>query len=346
MTAAGSVYGFNNNNSYFYFPKKFFKDNQKRYPNFNKKDFQVLNFWNLNNKIFSDEREASTIGLQTNYKAGYLKEIEELYNTAAFYQNLKLGKNFGNKFKINLNIYLERAKRVEVDKPDNTRWYDNTTLTTDYMPNEFNKISAFVGGSISDTTLTTYGTFWQASIELGEFSLKNFLTLSHDYFYYWNSVSQNFVSENMELNYSDFKISAGYFFGVVDFNYVDGYEEKAKNPNSQFSLDIKYKLISDPITNIGFVFFTKDFKYYSPLYYSPQNRNITGLYSNVYDQLKDFYFYLGSGIRIDNNNTFIWDFDGEVGYDKNNFSVSIGISRYNDPFYTSYNSFLNFTKLF
>ena len=40
------------------------------------------------------------------------------------------------------------------------------------------------------------------------------------------------------------------------------------------------------------------------------------------------------------------DVDGEAGYFNENFSLSLGLSRYNDPYYTSYNSFLNLTKSF
>src|SRR4029079_11390531 len=99
-------------------------------------------------------------------------------------------------------------------------------------------------------------------------------------------------------------------FGVVDFNYVDGYEEKARNPNSQFSFDFKYQFLEAPVMNIGFIFNTRDFKYYSPLYFSPQNRKISGIYSSLYETFKYFYLYAGSGVRVDNNDVFIWDFDG------------------------------------
>lgn len=292
---------------------------------------------------YSSENEKT---FDVNYKAGYLREIEELYSTNSIYQTLKVKKKFSTVFTLNAQTHIEYAKREEVDEPEARRWFDNSSLKADISFNDFNTLSIFGGGSFSDTTITLYGTSLQSRILIGESEVINSLVLSYDYFYYWNRVAQNYVSENVQLKYNDFNISAGYFFGVVDFNYVDDYEAKAKNPNSLFSLDIQYRLLQHPVVNLGFGFNTRDFKYQSPLYYSPQDRKISGIYSSIYDAFNEFYFYMGSGARVDNNSTFIWDIDLEAGYDANTFSASVGISRYNDPYYTSYNTFLNLTKSF
>ena len=34
--------------------------------------------------------------------------------------------------------------------------------------------------------------------------------------------------------------------------------------------------------------------------------------------------------------------DSELGYFKGDFSASLGVGRYNDPYYTNYNTFINF----
>jgi len=297
-----------------------------------------LKFPGETNNFFND--------LEVTYKSGFLREIEEAYSTNSFYQNLKINKVLSDKFRIGFGFLLENAKRKEIDKPDRKRWFDNTTLKTDYDFNDHNTLSLFVSGSISDTTLTSYGASYKSSLQIDKTTFSNYLTLSHDYFYYWNDVAQNYVRDILEIKYSDFNISAGYFFGLVDFNYVDGYQAKAKNPNSQISFDIRYKFLENPLIKIGFNFNTRDYRYYSPLYYSPADRKVSGLYTYLYDTYKSYYIYFGSGAHIDNSNVFIWDIDGELGYFNDKFSMSVGLSRYNDPFYTSYNSFLNVTKSF
>ncbi len=285
-------------------------------------------------------------GFNAGYMVGYLREIEELYNTSSFYQTLKLEKKVSSLVTFKMDVRLEYAKRVEVGKPDVKKWYDNTVLTCNLQLNDKNRLSFFGGGSISDSVFTSYGTSYDAAFNAGKVEIKNSLTFAYDYFYYWNQVGQNYVSDNLEFRYKDFTINTGMFGAVVDYNYVDGYDAKARNPNTQFNFDVRYRILPDPAWTIGYGFSARNYKYYSPLYFSPQNRKINGVYSYLYDMISTFYVYLGSGARVDNNNTFIWDFDAEAGYDHGGFSASLGISRYNDPYYTSYNSFLNITKNF
>ena len=70
------------------------------------------------------------------------------------------------------------------------------------------------------------------------------------------------------------------------------------------------------------------------------------MFANLYETAGKFFFYLSAGARVDNENNFIWDTDTEAGYDNNGFSASLGFGRYDDPYYTNYNAFLNLTKIF
>lgn len=308
----------------------------------------VNNNSELNNGAgsFKKSEENLTEPVNVNFKAGYLREIEELYSTNSFYQNLKISKRFSDLINLRINVGVDYSKRQEIGLPDLKRWYDNSGINCELNFNPYNTLNMFVSGSISDTTFTSYGFSYNSIAEAGAFQFNNNLTLSYDYFYFWNQVAQNFASDNIEINYNKFSFSAGYFFGVVDFNYVDGYEYKAKNPNSSFNCQLQYEILKKPLINAGINFNTRDFKYYSPLYYSPQDRKITGINTSIYNTFNEFYFYFGSGARIDNNDVFIWDIDGEFGYDTGNFSLSGGLSRYNDPYYTSYNTFINISKSF
>ncbi|MEP7146659.1 MAG: hypothetical protein ABI792_06585 [bacterium] len=326
------------------FPNSSFKS----FDNLSNKQYSILN--NSLHKIKSLQNTGKSSGffegLDVNVKGGYLKEIEENYSTSSVYQNLKLGKRFSDLFMVTLSTGIENAKRVEVNQPDRKKWYDNTILNTEFDFNERNSISLFGSGSLSDSTFTSYGFALKSGIDLDKIIIKNYLTLSYDYFYYWTQVGQYYASDNVDLNYKDLTISAGYFSGVVDFNFVDGFEDKAKNPNSNFSFEIRYKILKKPAIDAGLQYSSKGFKYYSPLYYSPTERKLSGINATFYNTFGSYFLYMGSGIKVDNNNIFIWDADGEAGYFTNNFSLSLSLSRYNDPFYTSYNSFLNITKSF
>ena len=55
---------------------------------------------------------------------------------------------------------------------------------------------------------------------------------------------------------------------------------------------------------------------------------------------------MGAGANVDNNDVFFWNGDFEFGYDNDDMSVSLGLGRYNDPYYSNYNTFLNLYKRF
>jgi len=314
-------------------------------------DSLKINYYNKkmnSGSVFKMKNKAAGFfdGFNINVTGGYLEEIEETYNTGSIYQNYRLNKQISNKLKLGITTRVEYARRDEQGRPIVKKWFDNSVLKGEYSFNPFNTVSIFCGGSISDTTFTAYGTSYMAKVETDEIEIKNSLTLSYDYFYYWNKVSQNFIDENLEFKYNDFKISAGYFFGIVDYNFIENYEAKARNPNSIINFEMQYRIFSKPSLNVGFYFNYRDFKYHSPLYFSPGKRSLSGIFTNFFDMFGRVFLYFGGGMRVDNENVFIWDVDSEVGYDNEGFSVSVGLSRYNDPFYTNYNTFLNLTKSF
>lgn len=284
--------------------------------------------------------------LSVSATGGLLQETEELYSTSSLYQSYKIKNTFSEKFSLGLVIRIEYAKREELGFEDIKRWYDNTVLTANYNFNPYNSLGVFGGASISDTTVTSYGFSYRALIENDDFSFLNILTLSNDYFYYWNDVAQNFASENMSFTYGNVNLSAEFYAGVVDLNYIEDYTATARNPNTMFNVQLQYRIFSEPVVNAGILFNARNFKYRSPLYYSPSHRNMAGGFANFYDSFGRIYLYLNGGMRIATDNVFIWDFDSEFGYDYNNFSVSIGVGRYNDPYYANYNTFLNLTKIF
>ena len=289
--------------------------------------------------------EAKNI-IDINYKAGYLREIEEFYSTNSFYQSLKLIKRFSDVFQLTLNPAIEYAKRKEEGLPDVNKWYDNTGLKAEFDFNAYNTLSIFGAGSISDTTWTAYGTSLRSLIELDEVQIRNFFIASYEYFYYWNEVGQDFVNDNVNVKFNNFSLNAGYFYGVVDKNYIEDYTAMANNPNTSVNIELLYSLSAAPDINIGVQYYTKDFKYHSTLYYSPQDRKITGATTSFYNMFGKYYLYLGGGAAVDNNDVFIWNIDAEAGYDSDDISVSLGLSRYNDPYYTNYNTFLNIFKRF
>ena len=280
------------------------------------------------------------------YKIGFLRETEELYSNSNIYQTINWGKNFTETFRLDLYSQIEYSKRVEVDIPDRERWFDNFKVVARLDPNEFNHLDAFGSASISDTTITSYGGLYRATVEFGDVLFKNTITGGYDYFYYWNMVGQDYVSESVDLSYSGINLALSYFYGNVRENYIDGYDMKGRNPNDMVNFGLSYDVLKSPKVNVGVYYQMRNYEFYSPLYYSPQDRKISGIGSYYFDTFGNFYAYVGAGAKLDNNDTFVWSIDAEGGYEYGGFSASAGVGRYDDPFYENVNVFLNLTKKF
>ena len=280
------------------------------------------------------------------YKAGYLEETEELYSNTSIYQKISAGKSFSYLFRLDVLNQIEYSRRVQVDVPDRERWFDNTKLVASFDPNDFNHIEAFGSASISDTTITSYGGKYRAIVEFGDFILENTLEGGYDYFYYWNMVGQDYISETVDLSYWEMSLGLSYFYGNVRDNYIEGYDIKGRNPNDMFNAGLSMDVLHNPRVNVGVYYQMRNYEHYSPLYYSPQERRIYGTGAFLFETYGRFYTYLGAGAKLDNNETFVWSADAEFGYEYNGFSASVGAGKYDDPFYSNVNVFLNLTKKF
>lgn len=293
-----------------------------------------------------DIGESFFTNTNVSYKAGYLEEAEELYSNRSIYQKISAGKSFSKLFRLDISSHIEYSKREQVDVPDRERWFDNAKLVASFDPNDFNHIETFGSASISDTTVTSYGGKYRAIVEFGDFILENTLEGGYDYFYYWNMVGQDYISETADLSYWEMKLGLSYFYGNVRNNYIEGYDIKGRNPNEMLNAGLSIDVLHNPRVNVGIYYQMRNFKYYSPLYYSPQDRRIYGTGAYFFDTYGRFYTYLGAGAKLDNNDTFVWLADAEFGYENNGFSASLGAGRYDDPYYSNVSLFVNLTKTF
>ncbi len=280
------------------------------------------------------------------YNMGFLEEAEQLYSNTSLYQDIRLSNQLSDKVRLNLSSHIEYSKRVQVDTPDQERWFDNAHMKTSFDLGNAGLISAFAGYSISDETFTAYGGSYRFRYDNEHFSITNTADAGYDYFYFWNRVGQDFASETLELKSYGMNLSASYFYGNVRNNYIEGYDEKGRNPNDMLNLGIGYDFFRKPKVNVGIFYQLRNYEHYSPLYYSPQDRSITGLGGYFFDTFGDFYFYGGAGIKEDNNSVFVWNLDAETGYDSEFFSISAGFGRYYDPYYRTVKIFINVTTKF
>ena len=277
----------------------------------------------------------------------YLNETELGFITDSYIQRYFISKRLSDWFVLKLSSQIDYAIRNDDDKGQgkgkdgNSRWFDNTGLHSEFIINPLNRIHLYLSGSINDTTLTAYGTTIQSGINIESFKIRNYLIVGYDYFYYWNRVDQNFVQNSLLLNYDLVSLSLYYKYGVIKENYIEGYDRKDENPSNITNTELIFRILSSPVIKLGLNYKTVDFKYYSPLYYSPQERDLKGLTASYFDSFGNFYLYLGGAYRIDNNSVESWNYDLEAGYEFDVLTISLGLSKFYDPYYRSFNAFIN-----
>lgn len=282
----------------------------------------------------------------------YLNETELGFITDSYIQKYYLSKQLSDWLILKLSSQIDYAKRSDDDKGNGkgkdgiSRWFDITGLQSEFIINPLNRIHLYLYGSINDTTLTAYGTTVQSGINIESFKVRNYLTVGYDYFYYWNQVGQDFVQNNLILSYDRISLSFYYKYGVVRENYVEGYDRKDVNPSNITNTEMVFTVLNSPVIKLGLNFKTVDFKYYSPLYYSPQDRNLKGLSANYFDSFGNFYLYTGGAYWLDNNSLESWSYDLEAGYDFDVLTISLGLSKFYDPYYRSLNAFINLSTGF
>ncbi|MDB4303158.1 tetratricopeptide repeat protein [Desulfosarcina sp.] len=301
----------------------------------------------------------------------YINETEDTYEINAFTQKYGLNKRISDHFAISVNFLLDKSDRNYFnDLADTTRWYDNTWVKASWITKN-NTVSLYTGASVSDSRFTSYGLNWISSFKISDIKFKNNLTFGYDYFYYWNEVGKDLVSNSFSATYKKFSLNASGMYGVIredtisDY-YADKYE-RAVNPHRGYGISLKYQLFKVPKVYVSVGHSYLDFDYKSPLYYTPYERTLNGVSVSVFYKIKDFYLYsdfeynlsrevyyeeveTGQGQGAQQGSKFekhylydntTWNGSFEFGYDFGKLSVSIGGYHFQNLYYQSSNAFIS-----
>ncbi|MEN8223858.1 MAG: hypothetical protein ABFS05_00740 [Bacteroidota bacterium] len=301
---------------------------------------------------------------------GPVREVEETYEIDALISKVKLEKRINDHFHIDANTLVDYSSRAFTDNiGDTTRWFNTAWIKGSWIV-EHHIISAHVGYSTSDNLFSAYGLNWRLNYSFGKLKVKNSITAGYDYFYYWNRVGRKSVSDVLSLSFGELTFTTSCTFGLIDSVMVDDIVSDtyglSDNPYNAYALSLTYKILARPAINIGLSHSYLNFKYKSPLYYSPFDRKLTGALASVYYDYKKLYVYgrfsynLGTEIYYDednngngngsgnnNNNTQEvkmnvnnWSTNIEMGYNLNPIAISVGVSNFYNPFYQNITGFM------
>jgi tetratricopeptide (TPR) repeat protein len=294
-----------------------------------------------------------------------LSEVEESYEINAITSSLKIEKRLNDNFHLDGNILVDYSHRSYTNNmADTTRWYNNAWLKASLLLQR-HKFSLYGGYSASDATVTPLGGSWMVSTTLGGISLKNTLSGGYDYFYYWNKVGAKSVNEDIMLGYGIFKLSARVAAGRVDAVLIkDVLADTAyvdNNDYQSYGASLGAKVITAPDITLSLNYSYLDYRYKSPMYYSPFGRKLAGASVSLYHKMKHFYIYGYFAYNIGNeyNYEYItdhyepvdlkvdnWSTELEAGYKFDPFTLSLGYSRFHNPYYESASVFIQLKSLF
>ena len=314
-----------------------------------------------------NDAAASELNYGLSVSFGPVNEQEENYDINAMISKIGFEKRINDNFQVQAGFLLDYSNRTySDDEGDTTRWYDNTWAKGSWITRH-HKLSVFGGFSSTDNKFSSYGLNWKLNYSPGKISIQNALNAGYDYFYYWNKVGSNALAEEFTLTYSRLGFEARYSAGLVDAVTVidysaDGESFIDQNPYQAYGLSVTCTILRKPVIKLGINHSYLDYKYKSPLYYSPFNRFLTGASVSVYQHFSRFYCYGSFAYNVgteknyeDNDNGKMkevelnvnnWSTNIELGYDFYPFSFSIGGSNFYNPYYQNLTGFATLKILF
>jgi Tfp pilus assembly protein PilF len=291
---------------------------------------------------------------------GPVVEKEENYEINALISKVRFEKRIDDHFYIQANFLLDYSNRdYGSNVGDTTRWYDNSWVKGSWITGH-HLVSAYGGYSNTDDKFSSYGLDWKLNYSPGKFTVKNSINAGYDYFYYWNKVGGKSIRDEVQVLYRFLGFNAGYTFGINDPVTVynsEGNNEVLQNPYQSYSLSLFFKILKRPDIKLGLNHSYLNYEYKSPLYYSPFGRRLTGPSASVYYSILDLYIYGGFSYNIGteyadskNKNDQIdvdnWSSNIELGYNHYPFSISIGESNFNNPYYQNITGYISLKILF
>jgi len=289
-----------------------------------------------------------------NYQFHFINESEPIalgsdtnaYNINAFVQKINVSKRINNVLMINFGTLIDRSYREYVWQDDTDRWYDFSYLRGMLLlPN--NKITAYLGYSFSDSLFAAYGMSWELSGKIKKLKVSNNITFGYEYYYYWNQVGHDFVTDHFKLEYKNLSFEGVYRYANVKEMYLSDLDTIDRNQSQLYSLSLKYSFFKNPKISVGLHHQYRDYQHISPFYWSPQERKLNGINAGLNWKInKKLYFYCYGNIGKDSYDVSYWEAAAEIGYNLKSFNFSAGAYRYYNPWYESFNSYFSVSRKF
>ncbi len=289
------------------------------------------------------------------YQCMYINEREPIdlgsdtaaYNIDAVVQSLGITKRIGDRFTLRFGHLLDHSSRQYFQEETQLRWYDHTYLKGQYLVGK-HQFSLHLGGSTIENQWTTYGIAWDYGKWVKKIKFSNTFSAGYDYYYYWNQVGHDYVSDQLKIGWKNLLLEASYrYVNVRPLELIinDTTTEVGRNPGQQYTLSGKYTFFKNPKITVGVYHQYRDYEYRSRKYWAAQDRDLNGATLTVYwDSGKKLYGYVTGNIGKDSYDIEHWEVSGELGYNHPFVSISLGAARFYNPWYENFIAYLSLSK--
>lgn len=287
------------------------------------------------------------------YQLMYINEREPIdigndtaaYNIGATVQVLGITKRVSDRLILRFGHLLDHSNREYYQQETEKRWYDHTYLKGQYMFNS-HQFGLHLGGSVIEDRMTTYGLAWDYGKRINKVKVSNTFSAGYDYYYYWNQVGHDYVSDILRFTWGNLLLEGSYrYVNVRTLQIISETDTIGRNPGVQYSLSGKYTFFKNPKITVGIYHQYRDYKYRSKKYWAPQERDLNGATLTVYwDSGKRLYGYVSGNIGRDSYDIEHWEASGELGYNHPWLSISVGASRFYNPWYENFIGYLSLSK--
>lgn len=298
----------------------------------------------------AEQQLALTMGLTSMY----INEQEPIdmgsdtpaYNINALVHTLSLSKRVSDHLVLRFSHLIDRSHRAYFQQEDERRWYDNTTLRGTLIRGN-HQLSTYLGASVNEEMLTTYGIHHAWNRRAGKFTFANHLSAGYDYYYYWNQVGHDHITNNLTIRRGKLRFDAQYRYVNVRELYLLDLDTLGRNPGQHYTVTLRYTFFSNPNITVGIYQNYRDYRYRSPRYWSPQQRTLNGALATLYwEPAEGMYATMTGNIGRDSDDIEHWEASGEMGYNRKSMSYSVGLSRFYNPWYENFIGYLSVSKRF
>ncbi len=301
------------------------------------------------------EKVNRELGFTVNYQFHYVNENEPVslgsdtlaYNINAIVQRVTVNRRIHDNFFLTFSCLADHSVREYAFQDTETRWFDNSYIKGTFIVRN-HKVHLYTGYSLSEDKFSSYGTGWDFTRKFGKLKFSNALSAGYDYYYYWNKVGHDFISDQVRLEYKNFVLEGVYrFANVKELTLLEAPDTIGRNKGIVYTISGRYTVLKNPKISLGIYYQFRNYQYRSPLYWSPSDRKLLGINTGVYLKISEkSYFYGYGNIGKDNYDIQHWEASAEAGYNFKKFSLSCGVYRFYNPWYESLDAFISLTKQF